>query len=396
MSTTRVAPARIGRLSIGALGVLALALGTLQSVVEPALPLLQRELGVSPSAGALVANSLLITGAIAAPVAGRLGDRYGGRRVLAGLMAMVSAGGLLAATAPNLPMLLLGQLLQGVMIGALPLSFILVRRHLPAGRSQAVIGVVVALFTGGGIVGTAVAGPIAEGLSWQWMFALPTLVIMGATLAVLRLMPDDPPVRAERARRSRTVLPAGAYLLTFVVTASFGMVTFLVPQLFAASGDGYGLGLGTTQIGLLLLPGAIAGVLADSVGGVAARRFGPRAVVVTGAVFTVAAMAGLVLMHDAAWQLALAKAVTAVAAGAGTTALLAGTVSTVDADHTGAATSLLVVTRVAGIAVGAQVAGVILGSGTGEPAFVTGFAVAGAVAALALFSVRTTNREVQQ
>ena len=55
--------------SIVALGVLALALGTLQSVVDPALPLLQRELGVSPAEGALVTNALLVTGAVITPVA---------------------------------------------------------------------------------------------------------------------------------------------------------------------------------------------------------------------------------------------------------------------------------------------------------------------------------------
>ena len=155
---------RGGRLWIGVLGFLALALGTLQSVVDPAIPLLQRELGVSPAEGALVGNAVLVTGAVIAPVAGKLGDRYGGKRVLVGLMAVVSAGGLLAGLAPNLPVLLLGQVLQGVMVGALPLSFILVRGHLRAGESQAAIGLVVALFTGGGIVGTAIAGPVAEGL----------------------------------------------------------------------------------------------------------------------------------------------------------------------------------------------------------------------------------------
>ena len=49
---------------VGALGVLALALCTLQSVLEPALPQLQRELGVGPAEGALIGNTLLITGAV--------------------------------------------------------------------------------------------------------------------------------------------------------------------------------------------------------------------------------------------------------------------------------------------------------------------------------------------
>ncbi|WP_425578032.1 MFS transporter [Streptomyces glaucus] len=456
-----VSPARTGRLWIGALGVLALALGALQSVVEPALPLLQRELGVSPAEGALVGNALLVTGAVIAPVAGKLGDRHGGKRVLVRLMAVVSVGGLLAGLAPNLPMLLLGQILQGAMVGALPLSFILVRTHLAAGASQAAIGLVVALFTGGGIVGTVLAGPIAEALSWQWMFTLPTLAVIAATSAVALLMPHDPPVRSapgidwpgavllsgtllafmlglvtltgdgglpplavgalavgvaalatgwvavERRAASPMVdlrmlaKPAmwHACVLTLVITTGYGMVTLLLPQLFGVSADGYGFGAGTTEIGLLLLPGVLAGAVSDSVGGIAARRFGPRAVVVAGAVVTAATMIALAALHSAEWQLALAKALTAFAAGVGTTALLAGTATAVEAKDVGIATGLLVVTRVIGAALGAQGAGAILVAGadptTGRPAesaFVTGFAVAGLVAALSLLVVRATRK----
>ncbi|MFE2673544.1 MFS transporter [Streptomyces hygroscopicus] len=465
MSEAVVSPVRVGRLSIGALGILALALGTLQSVVEPALPLLQRELGVSPAEGALVGNTLLVTGAVVAPVAGKLGDRYGGKRVLVRLMAVVSAGGLLAGLAPNLPVLLLGQVLQGVMVGALPLSFILVRNHLPAEASQLAIGVVIALFTGGGMVGTLFAGPIAEGLSWHWMFALPTIAIIAMTLVVTRLMPHDPPIRSDsRIDWPGMVLLSGTLLafmlglvkvtgsglpplaigalavvvaalatgwvvverraaspmvdlrmlakpalwhsclLTLVITTSFGMVAFLLPQLFAVSADGYGFALSTTDIGLLLLPGAVAGAVGDSLGGIAARRFGLRAVLIVGAVVTAATMIALVSLHTAAWQLALAKVLAAIGAGVGTTALLTRAATAVEAGDTGIATSLLVVTRVIGVAVGSQVAGATLDAGsdaaTGRPAesaFATGFAMAGLVAALSLslLVLRSTKKGIQ-
>jgi predicted MFS family arabinose efflux permease len=451
-------PGRLGRAPIAALGILALALGALQSVLDPALPLLQRELGLSPSEGALVGNTLLVTGAVVAPVAGKLGDRYGGRRVLLRLMAVVSAGGVLASLAPNLPVLLLGQVMQGVMVGALPLSFILVRKNLPAARSQAAIGLVLALFTGGGMVGTLFAGPVAEGLSWHWMFALPTAVIIVATLAVLRLMPHDPPARADSridwpgvlllsgalltfmiglVRVTGSGLPplavAGlvvlvaalvtawilverrtaspmvdlrmlarpsmwhACLLTLVVSSGFGMTALLIPQLLAMPEQAHGFGADTTDIGLLLLPGAVAGSLADSVGGLATRRFGPRAVVVAGSLVAAATLFALASLHSSSWQLVLAKALTAFAAGVGTTALLAGAATDVGAGDTGIATSLLVVTRVIGVAVGAQIGASVLDSGadavTGLPtesAFVTGFTVAGLVAAVALLAVRLT------
>ncbi|MEW1718266.1 MFS transporter [Streptomyces sp. NPDC093109] len=463
MSEVTVSPARIGKLSIGALGILALALGTMQAVVEPALPLLQRELEVSPAEGALIGNALLITGAVITPVAGKLGDRYGGKRVLLRLMAVVSAGGLLSSLAPNLPVLLLGQVLQGAMVGALPLSFILVRRHLPTAQSQVAIGLVVALFTGGGIVGTLLAGPISERVSWHWMFALPTIAIIATTLVVIRVMPHDPPTSDEKIDWPGVVLLSGTLLafmlglvtvtrdgglpplgigaiavavaalasgwvaverraaspmvdlrmlakpamwhacvLTFVITASFGMVSFLLPQLFGVSADGYGFGADTTDIGLFLLPGAIAGAASDSVGGIAARRFGPRAVIVVGTVVTAATLLALAALHTQEWQLVVAKVLIAFAAGIGATALLSSTATAVATKDTGVATGLLVVTRVIGAALGAQVGGAILSSGadpmTGLPhesAFVTGFAMAGLVAALSLLFVHFTKEEAQ-
>ncbi|GAB2499213.1 MFS transporter [Promicromonospora xylanilytica] len=463
MSEVLVPVARLGRPAIGALGTLALALGTLQSVVDPARPLLERELGIGPAEGALITNTVFITGAVVAPVAGKLGDRYGGKRVLMLLMALVSAGGLLSSLAPVLPVLLVGQVLQGAMVGALPLSFILVRKHLPPGRTQVAIGVVSALFTAGGIVGTLVAGPLAEGLSWHWIFAVPTIVIIAATLIVYQLMPVDSPERSDTtidwpgvallsvtllalmlglvlvtggsmppvavvgavvvvaglaaawvAVERRAVSPMvdlrmlaapvmwSASVLTMVFAAVGGMLLVLIPKLFDVSGDGYGFGAGTTDIGLLMLPGTIAGVMAGAIGGFAVRRYGVRRLVVAGAVVTAVTSTALAIMHAEAWQVALAKVLVAVAAGLATTALLASTATAVDAKDTGIATSLLVVTRVIGTALGAQVAGSILAAGvtpaSGQPAesaFVTGFVVAGLLAALSLLVVQFMKKGIR-
>ncbi|MFC8797853.1 MFS transporter [Promicromonospora sp. NPDC057138] len=456
-------PARIGKPAVGALGVLALALGTLQTVVDPARPMLERELGIDSAGAALIVSTLLVTGAVVAPIAGKLGDRYGGKRVLLVLMALVSAGGLLSSLAPNLPVLLAGQMLQGAMVGALPLSFILVRKNFPPGQTQVAIGVVSALFTAGGIVGTLTAGPLAEGLSWHWIFGAPTMVIIAATLVVHRLMPDDPPAEHDTAidwpgvallsatllaltlgllvvagggvpplvvgvvvllvaalaaawvsveRRAVSPMvdlrmlaaPAmwSASVLTAGIAATSAMLNTVIPKLFEVSGDGYGFGAGTTEIGLFILPGHLAGVVAGSVGGLAVQRYGTRAVVTASAVATAGLLIGVAAMHDAAWQLVVVRALVAFAGGLATTALLASTATAVAAKDTGIATSLLVVIRLIGAVAGGQVAGSILAAGIGsvpglpaESAFVTGFVVAAAVAALSLIVVRSMKKEVQ-
>ncbi|WP_434446693.1 MFS transporter [Lentzea sp. E54] len=425
MTTAAPPPVTIGKAALGALGLLALATGALESVVTPTLPLLQRELGMSPSEGALLSIVLLITGALITPIAGKFGDRYGGKPVLIRLMAVVSVGGLVSALAPNLPVLLFGQLLQGAMVGALPLSFILVRKHLPPGDAKVAIGVVSGLFVGGGMVGTLAAGPVAEQLSRHWMFALPTIVVIAATMLTNRLMPQDSPGRSDDAgidwpglallsatlvtlmlvlalaadfasqplvlvalvalliafatgwtaveRRAASPMvdlrmlarPAvwKSCLLTFVICVGTSGAVYLVPQLFSVSGDGYGFGASATQIGFFLLPGAVAASLAGPLGGIGARRFGSRAVVTAGTVMMAVSLLGLAAVHTETWHLVVGKALIALANGLCVTAMMTSTATSVDQGDTGIATGLVLVTRVLGFAVGVQVSGAILTAG---------------------------------
>ncbi|MCF3120339.1 MFS transporter [Streptomyces arenae] len=465
MTATLAPPVRIGKAAVGALGMLAVATGALESVVTPTLPLLQRELDMSPAEGALLSIVLLITGALVTPVAGKLGDRYGGKRVLIRLMAVVCAGGLVSSVAPNLPVLLLGQILQGAMVGALPLSFILVRKHLPAGESKVAIGVVSGLFVGGGMAGTLSAGPVAEGLSRHWMFALPTIAVIGATLLVNRLMPHDPPGRADGAgidwpgllllsgtlitlmlvlalapdvaaqplvlvalvvvlaafatgwiaveRRAASPMvglgmlarPAvwKSCVLTFVICVGTSVAVYLIPQLFAVDSAAYGFGASATAIGFFLLPGAVAASLAGPIGGVGARRLGSRAVVTAGIVLMVTALIALAAVHTEIWHLVVGKAAIALANGLCVTAMVTSTATSVDPSDTGIATSLVLVTRVLGYAVGAQLSGALLTAATpsgsdvpAESAFVTGFVIAGAVTALSLLVTRTMSKGVKE
>ncbi|MFE7045863.1 MFS transporter [Streptomyces atratus] len=465
MTATLAPPVRIGKAAVGALGMLAVATGALESVVTPTLPLLQRELDMSPAEGALLSIMLLVTGALVTPVAGKFGDRYGGKRVLIRLMAVVCAGGLVSALAPNLPVLLLGQVLQGAMVGALPLSFILVREHLPAGESKVAIGVVSGLFVGGGMAGTLSAGPVAEGLSRHWMFALPTIAVIGATMLVNRLMPHDPPGRSDDTRVDwpGLVLLSGALVtlmlvlalapdigsqpivlgalivvlaafvtgwtaverraaspmvdlrmlarpavwkscvLTFVICIGTSVAVYLVPQLFAVSAGEYGFGANATEIGFFLLPGAVAASLAGPISGIGARRFGSRAVVTAGIVIMVAALIALAAVHTEIWHLIIGKVMIALANGLCVTAMVTSTATSVDQSDTGIATSLVLVTRVLGYAVGVQVSGAILTAGTpsgsdvpAESAFVTGFVIAGALTALSLLVARTMSKGVKE
>ena len=53
-----------------------------QSLVVPALPTLQERLDTTQTGAAWVFTSFLLAAAVATPLAGRLGDMYGRRRIL--------------------------------------------------------------------------------------------------------------------------------------------------------------------------------------------------------------------------------------------------------------------------------------------------------------------------
>jgi MFS family permease len=426
MTAPAAPPIRIvGNSAVAAVGILAGALGMLESVVTPALPLLQRELSIDPDQGALLGIAMLITGALTAPIAGVLGDRHGGKRVLIWLMVVVTAGGLVSSLAPNLPVLLLGQGLEGAMVGAMPLSFILMRKLLPADRSPVAIGVVSGFFVGGGMLGPLIAGPIAEGLSWHWMFAIPTMAIVAATVLVHRLLPDDQPSRTDaridwpgvlllsgivltfmaglataRVMGSQPLLLVGvvvllavfvtgwvaverratmpmfdlrllarpaiwrSYVVTFAVCAGAGLSIFLVPQLFQVSGDGYGFGASLTEVGRYLLPASAMAAISGPLAGLGVRRFGSTAVVAAGIVLMTAGLIGMALVHTEVWHLIVGKALISLANGACITALVIKAATAVDQGTTGTATSLVLVIRVLGFATGIQIGGAVLTAGT--------------------------------
>jgi predicted MFS family arabinose efflux permease len=193
-----------------------------------------------------------------------------------------------------------------------------------------------------------------------------------------------------------------ACVLTFVICLGTTMAVYLIPQLLDERGDGYGFSAGATQIGFFLLPGAIAATLAGPLGGIGDRRFGSRAVVSTGVVMMAVGLLAVAAVHTEIWHLVVCKVLIALANGLCVTAMMTSTATAVDKDDTGIATSLILVSRVVGSAVGGQLGGALLTAGTpsgsavaAESAYVIGFLIAGVVVAPALFITRTMSKGVR-
>ena len=77
------------------------AFSMLQSLVTPALPIIQRELHTTPATVTWVLTAWLLSAAVATPLLGRIGDLAGKKRTLLIALGAVVLGCLIAALAPE-------------------------------------------------------------------------------------------------------------------------------------------------------------------------------------------------------------------------------------------------------------------------------------------------------
>ena len=114
-----------------------LAYGLLQSMVAPALPVLRHDLHSSQSGVAWIFTAYLLSGSIAMPVIGRLGDIHGKKRTLVVVLSLLAIGTVLSALASSLPLMIAGRAVQGVAGGLFPLAYGIVRDEFAASEDFA-------------------------------------------------------------------------------------------------------------------------------------------------------------------------------------------------------------------------------------------------------------------
>ena len=113
-----------------------------------------------------------LSSAVAMPVAGKLADEWGGRRVFSIALVLFAVASLGSALAPNVYLLILARLLQGLVGGALnATAFGLIGEAFPHNRARA-IGMISSVLPIGTLLGPNVGGVIVEHLGWRWTFAL--------------------------------------------------------------------------------------------------------------------------------------------------------------------------------------------------------------------------------
>jgi EmrB/QacA subfamily drug resistance transporter len=155
------------------------------TIVNVALPSMQRDLGFSQSGLTWVINAYLIAFGSFLLVAGRLGDLIGRKKVfLAGvfLFTIASVG---TGFAPGSENLIVGRFLQGLgasLSAGVIIAIIITEFQKPAERAQA-MSLFTLVIAGGGSLGLLAGGFLTQWANWHWIFFI-NLPIGLVTLAL--------------------------------------------------------------------------------------------------------------------------------------------------------------------------------------------------------------------
>jgi len=142
------------------------------TIVNVALPSIQRDLGFSQAGLAWVINAYLIAFAGFLLLAGRLGDLFGRKRIyLIGLGIFIGAS-VLCGLSLNQPMLIAARFIQGIggaISSAVILAMIVTLFPKPDEQAKA-FGVFSFVASAGAAVGLLAGGLITQAVSWHWIF----------------------------------------------------------------------------------------------------------------------------------------------------------------------------------------------------------------------------------
>ena len=184
-------------------------------IVNVALPAMQSDLGASDSAIEWVVAGYALTSAIFVIAAGRLGDRFGRRRVFSFGLALFTLASAWCGVAATPFQLVLARLVQGVAAALLTPNVLSIIGVLYVGpdrvRALSVYGTVMGLAAvGGQLIGGALMSADPAGLGWRSCFLINLPVGVAALVLAPRVIPESRDVDGAPPGRVGTALATAA------------------------------------------------------------------------------------------------------------------------------------------------------------------------------------------
>ncbi len=393
------------------------------TLVVPIQTRLPELLDASREDTAWVVTVTLLVSAIVTPIAGRLGDMYGKRRVVIALLAALIVGSVIAALSQDIVGIIAGRALQGAAVGVVPLGISILRDLVSQDRVDSGIALISATLGVGGALGMPVSAFVTDVADWHlvfwvaaalgaivlvlvvlivptttlmtggrfdylgamglsagligilltisrgdvWGWASPATIACGAGGLVVLLLWGWYELRAPHPLLDLRVAARRPVLLTNLASVAMGFSLFAsniaYPQMLELPpGSGAGLGLSLVGASLVIAPSGVVMMLLSPLAGRIARTTGPRVLMLAGALALVAAYVFTLVWSSEVWHILIANLLVGVGIGFGFASMPMLIMRAVPPSETGASNGLNALFRSVGPSTAAAVIGAVLAS----------------------------------
>lgn len=264
-------------------GMTAASLVPLNStLIAVGLPEIGRDLHVGRGTTAVLVTTYLIGMALLQPFSGRLGDRFGTRRVIAVGLVGFAACSAFAAASPTFGALLGARIAQAAFgAGFIPNVQALIRGVVADARRGRAFGILGVGIGAGAAVGPVLGGAVTQVASWRGIFGVSIPIAVTALWLLTRLHADvgaPPPAVTDAHAVTRTLTAPVLAACVVQAAGNFSQYSVLLVVPLALDATGW-----SSAAAGLILSGMTVGLLVMSpIGGSLGDRVGRRIPVVTG------------------------------------------------------------------------------------------------------------------
>ncbi|HEY7570586.1 MAG TPA: MFS transporter, partial [Nitrososphaeraceae archaeon] len=162
-----------------------------QTMLLPAIRDIIRDFDISYSMSSWILTANLISAAAATPIAGKLSDIYGRKKMIVIILIVYTVGITAGGFSTNISVLFVARGIQGIGISMFPIAFGIIRDQLPKEKLAIGVGVFSSMFAAGSVVGLALGGIIIQSFGWHTTFLsiIPIAIIL--LVMIKRFIHDD-------------------------------------------------------------------------------------------------------------------------------------------------------------------------------------------------------------
>ncbi len=208
-------------------------------MVLPAIPLIQKDLSTTATIAAWITTVVMLVGAVACPLIGKLADVYGKKNMVVVTIFIYTVGVSLAGFSTSIYVLLFTRAIQGVGLAMIPLSLSLTTDIFPKEQLAAAQGAVAGSAAISTALGLILGAFIMQNLGWQDAFRTAAVVSVLLLVAVIVVLKRDTVSRVKSK-----IDYIGAILLSSGLALSLVYLT-----------EGSTLGWGSLEELLFIIPG---------------------------------------------------------------------------------------------------------------------------------------------